>query len=316
LFVLAMGSAHRAGHYLWDLSQIDADSLDEAARARLEGALHDVYRTCDKAIGKVVDAAPDNAQIMLCALHGMGQNKGWNEYFDPIFELAAGLDAKKDSGGSVLSVLKQLQASAPVKAVTSRVPRKLQEPLTALWTRRMHDWTSTKLFWVSSDVNGYIRLNLKGREPEGIVEPGAEARALLEQLAAGFMGLRDLDSGEPIASHVDIIDDITGPVSPMRDYIPDLVVQWADLPQQRSRGARNQQGNERHWPKGRLLRSGRSGNHRRDGWAVLVGDDLPANTDHGTLPAINLAPTLATWLGMEIPDNVDGQPLVMEHEPA
>ncbi|MEO1016964.1 MAG: alkaline phosphatase family protein [Pseudomonadota bacterium] len=314
LFVLAMGATHRAGHQLWDLSQIDAASLDDARRSSLENALADVYRASDHALGRIIAAAPDNARIVVMALHGMGPQTAWNEFFQPVFELAAGMPARESDSNTALGLLKRVKDFPLVKSITVHAPPRLHPGLTRFWTRRMYDWPTTQYFWVPSDVEGYVRLNLRGREPEGVVERGTEARALLEELADGFRELRDLDTGQPIVEHVEFIDDLPTPVSPLRDCIPDLIIHWTDFPQRQSRGLRNRHGHERHWKKGRRHLSGRSGNHRPDGWAVMISDDMPKGVDLGAVPAINLAPTISTWLGLGVSDSFDGEPLQRQLE--
>ena len=57
LFMLVIGASHRAGHYLWDLSQIDPDKLSAADSSQLQAAMDDVYAACDAAVGRI-SAAP------------------------------------------------------------------------------------------------------------------------------------------------------------------------------------------------------------------------------------------------------------------
>ena len=54
-----------------------------------------------------------------------------------------------------------------VRQVTRRIPHAWNKALVPLWSRRMFDWTQTKFFTLPMDYNGYIRLNVKGRELEG-----------------------------------------------------------------------------------------------------------------------------------------------------
>jgi len=49
---------------------------------------------------------------------------------------------------------------------------------------------------------GRIFINLRGREPQGCVEPGSEYEHLLEEVAEGLLTLRDPDSGEPMIEKV------------------------------------------------------------------------------------------------------------------
>ena len=61
----------------------------------------------------------------------------------------------------------------------------------AEWLRDV-DWSATRAYCVG--LTGMF-LNLKGREAQGIVEPGANAAALKAELIARLNGLRDAETG-------------------------------------------------------------------------------------------------------------------------
>src|SRR3990170_8665656 len=59
---------------------------------------------------------------------------------------------------------------------------------------------------------GQIYFNLRGRESQGIVSPGAEASALADERAAKLLTMQDPDDGAPIVRAVYKRDDIySGP---------------------------------------------------------------------------------------------------------
>ena len=78
LFLAVFGAPHRGGHYLFDLSQVDASGLDRESRGGAQRALADVYRACDAALARVLDAAPADARVLVFAVHGMQKNRGWS----------------------------------------------------------------------------------------------------------------------------------------------------------------------------------------------------------------------------------------------
>ena len=59
------------------------------------------------------------------------------------------------------------------------------------------DWSRTRAYSLGL---GRIWLNLKGREPAGVVAPGAEARTLMEEIRKGLLGLRH--EGRPVVRSV------------------------------------------------------------------------------------------------------------------
>ena len=171
LFLVVLGATHRAGHYLWDLSQIDASSLGRDDRIALEGALRDIYGAADRLIGEVAEAAPTEARLVVMSLHGMGPNPGWSER-------AQQIDARmaRTSGTSRTTLLGRLKASLPSQLIQDMwgvLPGAARDRLVPLLSGRARHWPSTSHFALPTDVFGLIRVNLEGREAAGIVPQGA-----------------------------------------------------------------------------------------------------------------------------------------------
>jgi predicted AlkP superfamily phosphohydrolase/phosphomutase len=86
------------------------------------------------------------------------------------------------------------------------------------------DWSRTRAFSLSSSYTGMIRVNLKGREPQGIVEPSADYQGLLDQMERDFLQLIDPVTGEPAVEKVFQTAKSFG--SGPHDVLPDLFVKW------------------------------------------------------------------------------------------
>ena len=83
------------------------------------------------------------------------------------------------------------------------------------------DWTRTRAYGLG--ING-LYLNLKGREREGIVEPGDEQNKLIKQLTARLKAVRDFD-GKPVIRNVYSASEIYS--GPATELAPDLIVGYA-----------------------------------------------------------------------------------------
>jgi len=81
------------------------------------------------------------------------------------------------------------------------------------------DWTRTKAYALGL---GGIYLNQKGREAQGTVAPGAEAKALRAELAGKLGGLKDDASGATAINTIYDKDAIYA--GPYKDNAPDLIV--------------------------------------------------------------------------------------------
>ena len=61
------------------------------------------------------------------------------------------------------------------------------------------DWSRTRAYAMGL---GQIYFNLRGREGQGIVSPGAEAKQLADELSASLLTMTDPDDGAPIVRSV------------------------------------------------------------------------------------------------------------------
>jgi predicted AlkP superfamily phosphohydrolase/phosphomutase len=79
---------------------------------------------------------------------------------------------------------------------------------------------------VENNRCGGIRLNLRGREPNGCVAPGADADAVIAELRRELAALRHPERGEPIVAAVATAMEAFGPDH--HPDVPDLVVVFRD----------------------------------------------------------------------------------------
>ena len=309
LFVAVFGLVHRGSHYLWDLSQIERDGLDPDTRAVLERSLDDAYASADEALGRVLDAAPDDARVVVFALHGMGPNDGWYEILPRLIEQIHRGGGAAPARPGLLFRLRQALPWRMVRQVTRRIPSAWNHALVPLWSRRMHDWRTTKYFALPMDYNGYIRLNLKGREAEGCVDPG-DADRVIADLDAALRSFRDIESGRPVIRGTVRVDELVPPDAPRRRYLPDLIVLWDPPgPLGKSTGLISDRFGEIRWPGGRRLASGRSGNHTPHGWFIAKGPGIPPGPSGRTYDTADLMPTVFRWLGAPQPSHFAGRPI-------
>ena len=88
------------------------------------------------------------------------------------------------------------------------------------------DWARTRAYCLPTDLEGHIRINLRGREPQGSVAPGPEYQRVCDELAAALEALTQPETGRRAVRAVLRTDDLYP--GPRRDYLPDLIVLWAE----------------------------------------------------------------------------------------
>lgn len=296
---LTFGAAHVAGHQLWDLSQLRSGERDPDVRRVLGAALEEVYASVDGAIGRVLDALPAGADVMVVSPVGMDVN---TSRADLLPEMLAAVLGR----GSPESVWR-LRAAVPAglrSRVAAALPDRLALALTARLETPGHDWGTTRAFVHPADNQGYVRLNLRGRERDGIVAP-EDADALMEEIATGLATFRDLDGGPAVASVERVAEAFGG--GRHSDRLPDLVVHFSDRPATVLEGVRSDRYGvvRRHG-----AASGRSGNHTAgDAWALVVpGPRSRARTPPRPARLVDVAATVAVLAGRA--RDLPGEPLL------
>lgn len=173
--------------------------------------------------------------------------------------------------------------------------------LPASWYSGM--WKDMKAFALPSYSDGYIRLNLKGRDPHGVVDP-ADYNKTLDEITEMLMQVRDSRKGERLI--VDVIRTRQGPEQDGPQYPEgDLVIMFdeRDCPAD----------TVEHSALGQIgpIPFNRTGGHYSTGFFLGRGPDIAAGSKV-TGDAVGMAPTLLKLMGAPIPDYMDAAPLEFE----
>ncbi len=273
---LTFCAAHVAGHQFWDLSQLDPDGLDADAARALGSTLDDVYVAIDAAIARILASLPPGTDVMLISPVGMDENTSRADLLPGM--LQAILDPKPERDDGTGSPIWRLRSMLPVglrSRVANALPARTALDLTARLEGRGVDWRTTRAFAHPAENQGYVRLNLRGRERDGIVAP-EEADALLDEIATGLRTFTDLD-GHPAVASIERVADRFG-AGARAELLPDLVVRWTPRQATSVTGVRSERFGTVHR---RGVGSGRSGNHTEgDAWALVVpGRSQPSSLD-------------------------------------
>jgi predicted AlkP superfamily phosphohydrolase/phosphomutase len=302
LVVAAFCETHPAAHYLWPEGARDAVST-EADRFR---PMHSVYAAVDRAIGALYAALPPDTTLLIASGDGVRvNNAGWH-LLPAVLEKLEYLNGGGDEAGkgrakprSLIGMVKSLVPPRVRRLIADSLPWKLRNRLGAHLEAQV-DWAHTRAFPLPTDLEGCIRINLKGREPQGIVAPGAEYKALCEDLRTRLSGLVNPATGKPAASKVWIRDEVFP--GQRRDQLPDVVVSWNDeapIAALAIPGGGQVQGPSP---------DPRTGTHSGSGFLLAVGPGIPAGRS-SRAKLVQVAATVLRRLGLEEDFKLDGVPL-------
>lgn len=152
----------------------------------------------------------------------------------------------------------------------------------------------------NNDAWAGVRVNLVGREPHGRIRPGAEYDDYLRELTVLLGELRNGVTGGPIFGSI-VRTDTVHPL-PHAAPLPDLLAEWrrdAPIPSITSARIGTVEGR---------YKGLRTGDHRSDGLAIVVGPGIPPGPLPRPVRTEDLAPTLLAWAGVDWP-GVDGKPV-------
>ncbi|NNF11892.1 MAG: hypothetical protein HKN72_01635 [Gemmatimonadetes bacterium] len=308
--IVALGAAHRAGHKLWDRSSVEELTEDEGPE--YDRALRDVYVACDDAVGRIVEAAGPDTTVLCFALHGMETNRSRFDLVPEMLERVLAGGEPQEGRSSARTLLGGVRSAVPLEwrsGVKQRLPPSWQDRLSRFWRGvDDKDWSKTLAFPLMGDLQALVQINLRGREKEGIVEPGDEYDALCDRIAEGLLTFRDADTGERAIADVgrgpDLYPDARWDVG-----IPDLVVRWPETAALNVRHVTSDRFGTIDWPcPGRPL-DGRSGHHGPQGWLIAVGDHIDEGSDLGAVSAYDFNATIHRLMGVPQPEGMLGRPV-------
>jgi hypothetical protein len=227
LLWLTYASAHKAGHHLWDAASIADGAIAPEASRELREGLETVYVAIDRAMSRVLDALPQHADVIAFSPTGMGAESQPCRPAPWHARRRADRRCADPEPRAAHRARDLVVARVPVKW-RSWIASALPDDVAANLATRLYlqaDWSRTRAMAVPGENQGYVRLNLRGREREGCVDP-VDADALLAMIAEALMTFRDPD-GLPSISKVERMTDLAQ--RPSAPGLPDLVVTWSTI---------------------------------------------------------------------------------------
>jgi predicted AlkP superfamily phosphohydrolase/phosphomutase len=254
----------------------------------LRDAIDHAFRAMDDAIAKMLARFGQPATVLVVSDHGFTRKRG-------TFHVA---ECLRQAGLLRPAGLRYLLA----RSLRGRRPRKIFEKMVAeaSWDDPRMNWRSTLAFPAQDHEEG-IFINLKGRNPRGIVSP-EESAAVIERVREALLAVRESATGEAPVYSVRRREEVYA--GPYVDRAPDLAVELADgwtMPSKLSWRMRGKCPAQRS--------QGWAGVHRSDAILLAAGPAVRPGTAPVNGRLADVAPTVLALVGLESAQALDGRAL-------
>jgi len=279
LVVGVIESTDRVQHMMFRLIDPTHPAYDAALAEKFGDSIERVYKRADQFVGQVMDVVPPGTTIMIVSDHGF---HSWRKAVN-------------------LNTWLVQQGYMAIRGDEEAKDKKLSDLFGGGEFWENVDWSRTKAYSMGL---GQIYFNLRGREGQGIVSPGAESSALADQIKGKLLTLADPDTGQRIVRNVYKRDDVYS--GEFLGNAPDLQIGFEDgyrVSWQTTLGG-SPQGivypNTQKW----------SGDHCGFDYQTTAGVFVSSRPMTASNPrVIDIAPTVLKFLGVAIPGTIDGKPL-------
>jgi predicted AlkP superfamily phosphohydrolase/phosphomutase len=301
-FALNFAAIDQVQHHFWRYMN-DGGPFSEAVLT--------VYRRVDEAVGRIVERlGPDVLQLVMSD-HGAGPASEWVVFIDEWLRehgllqfrqrahAAAGLRAAVDFG---LGFLSRRLGSGAKDFLMRRFPG-LRAKSQGFVRRSLIDWSQTMVY--SGEHAATLRVNLKGRDPQGVVD-GKDYERVRDEVIRLAGELLDPQTGRPLIERVLRREEVYS--GPNIEEAPDLVMVPQDFAHQVRGGPFPRDGRYRAVvsPKaeGDFFVNGV---HRLNGVFMARGPQVKKGQRLAPLSITDLFPTVLYALGLPVPEAVDGR---------
>jgi len=170
------------------------------------------------------------------------------------------------------------------------------------------DWSSTRAYTDRHvEVFSTIWINVKGREPEGIVEPGSEYEDLRDYIICQLKNLKDPHTHERMVHTVYKREEIFKGINICKT--PDIIVEWKDNAYRTQDSLRSGYSKFLGTITTEETSQTISGEHRSNGIFIIRGEKIKEGVEIKGVSIIDLAPTILHLAGLSIPRGMDGKVL-------
>jgi predicted AlkP superfamily phosphohydrolase/phosphomutase len=277
------------------------------------------YAQADAVVGRLLEQVDDNTTVIIMSDHGSCPESRGKAFTRGILEAIGALTPRRVAALSPRASMRAAAArigKSTFEALNRALPRglkmRLDERFRGLSQRMIAgsfisdvDWSQTKAYCYYWDTDPYV--NLKGRDPQGIVEP-SDYGAVREWVAERLLASRDAATGRPAVKRVLRREEAYH--GACVESSPDLIVWWDDSgPLTRIRLS-DSAGESCDVPPSTGMWDVVTGGHHPDGTVIMWGRGVRPGIRIAGASIMDIAPTALHLLRQPVPGYMDGSVLV------
>jgi predicted AlkP superfamily phosphohydrolase/phosphomutase len=320
-FMVLFGESDGVGHHFWKFCD-PRSPLFVGEGAGMQDSILQVYQALDRQLGEFKAILPPDTTLLMMSDHGFGGVSNAVLYPNCWLREQGFLKFR----GALSRVRSRLLNALKMHAV-ARLPNVVQRLLSRVAQRQLGgveakvrygviDWGQSRAYFDENPYYPSLRINLKGREPRGIVEPGAEYEALRTELIERLEDWRHPETGERIVHRAYRREDVYD--GPYLGEAPDVVVHWSDHQDYTYAFRVSAKSCNFEWtenldptqPDSMAFFTGKSGSHRDNGIFLAEGPGVTAGVKLEGARIIDVAPTILHLMNVAAPADMDGEALV------
>lgn len=315
LATIVFTATDKVQHYFWRFMDEAHPQYDALESVYFKDAILNVYREADKALGRLRHIAGD-IPVFLISDHGgkpvtdkvfsinqwLAENNLLTFRDESINRKLFRSFRRRDNNGEKEDYG---MVSKPGKELFSRL---LKEKTKTSVVLENIDWERTQAY--SEEARGTIRINLKGRMPNGTVYPGAEYENLCRRICVLLKDIVDPETGGSVISEVYRREELYS--GPYMEEAGDILFTLNEETGYHLRSGKPKSAcsMRRMSDAERADHTRPNGEHSLEGIYVASGSAIIKNKERFCSDIIDIAPTVLYLLGRKIPDSMDGK--VME----
>ena len=296
-------------HALWKVVDPSHPRHDPEYAARVAPAFRRVYGRIDQTIGQMLDRLGEETIVIVMSDHGFGSlhytvNVNLFLLDQGLLKLRRGAWTRLKTGlfraGLTPASMWHLIEHAGLQNYVWQVSKSTRNKVVSKFLSFDDvDWSRTVAYSIGHV--GQIYINLQGREPRGIVGPGAEYEAVRRDVMDKLGGLRHPETGEPLVDEIIPGDEVVHGPYASRSADLHLVldgyqaIAFPLFAADRRIVTRQIRGD--------------SGCHRRHGVLIAWGHGIRAGEKITGARIMDLSPTILHLMGRPVPSDMDGRVL-------